>query len=446
MTAVAANDEIEHAKLGDLVFTPVANWHGQASFTFKVVDQSDAVSADAATATVTVSSVADAPVASDLSKSTAEDTALTFTAADFEGVYTDGDGDDLKEVQVVSLPASTAGALVLDDAATETAVKANDVIASDSLAKLKFTPAANFAGQATFGFKVVDVTNAASAEATATITVTPVNDAPAAGALGVSTAEDTALTFTAANFEDAFSDPDDGDTLKKVQVITLPASTEGTLALDDGATETAVAANDEVEHAKLGDLVFTPAANWNGDASFTFKVVDQSDAVSAAEATATVTVNSVADDPAAAALSKSTAEDTALSFTAGDFDGVFTDGDGDALKEVQVVSLPASTAGALALDDGETVTAVKANDVIASGSLGKLKFTPATNFTGQATFGFKVVDATNAASDQATATITVTPVNDAPVAIGAEPEHGGGHGADVHGGELRGSVQRPGRE
>ena len=38
------------------------------------------------------------------------------------------------------------------------------------------------------------------------------NDAPVASALSVSTAEDTALSFTAANFEGAFSDPDAGMT------------------------------------------------------------------------------------------------------------------------------------------------------------------------------------------------------------------------------------------
>ena len=89
------------------MFTPVANWNGQASFTFKVADQSDAESAAAATATITVTAVADAPVASDLTRSTAEDTALTFAASDFDGVYTDGDGDGLKAVQVVTLPATS---------------------------------------------------------------------------------------------------------------------------------------------------------------------------------------------------------------------------------------------------------------------------------------------------------------------------------------------------
>ena len=66
---------------------------------------------------------------------------------------------------------------------------------------------------------MVDQTDAASEAATATVTVTAAPDPPAAKALSVSTAEDTALTFTAANFDGAFSDPDSGDSLKKVRVV-----------------------------------------------------------------------------------------------------------------------------------------------------------------------------------------------------------------------------------
>ncbi len=405
-TAVTKDQKVAHGSLGTLNFTPVANWNGQASFTFKVVDQSDAESASTATATVTVTAVADAPAAGTLNVSTAEETALTFAASDFEGVFTDPDGDSLKAVKVVTLPAATAGALALGG----TAVTANRNIVKADLGTLKFTPVANYAGQATFTFKVVDTTNAESAAAaTARVTVTAVNDAPAASVLKVSTAEDTALTFAASDFEGAFSDPDSGDSLKSVMVTTLPAAAHGALALGT----TAVSTNQNIVSGDLGTLKFTPAADWNGDASFTFKVVDQSDAASAAAATATVTVTAVADAPAASALNVSTAEETALTFAASDFEGVFTDPDGDSLKAVKVVTLPAATAGALALG-GKAVTA---SQKIVKADLGTLKFTPVANYAGKATFTFKVVDTTDAASAAAaTATVTVTAVNDAPVA------------------------------
>ena len=141
---------------------------------------------------------------------------------------------------------------------------------------------------------------------------------------------------------------DTGDGLKAVRVVTLPASTAGTLALGAGT----VTANQKIVRGSLGTLKFAPAANWNGDASFTFKVVDGSDAESVA-ATATITVSKANDAPTAGALGVSTSEDTALTFTAADFDGVFTDVDtGDSLKAVRVATLPAATAGALTLGAG----------------------------------------------------------------------------------------------
>ena len=406
-TAVSADDVIAKADLGTLVFTPVANWNGDATFTFKVVDQSDAESASAATATVTVTAVADAPAASALNVSTAEETALTFAAGDFEGVFTDADGDSLKSVKVVTLPAATAGALALNG----TAVSADDVIVKGSLGTLVFTPVANYAGDATFTFKVVDTTDAESAAAaTATVTVTAVNDVPVASALSVSTTEDTALTFAASDFGGVVTDADAGDSLKSVKVVTLPAATEGALALNG----TAVTANQVIAKADLGTLVFTPVANWNGAAAFTFKVADTTDAESASAATATVTVTAVNDVPVASALSVSTLEDTALTFAASDFEGVFTDADAsDSLKTVKVVTLPAAAAGTLALNG----TAVTADDVIAKADLGTLKFTPVANWNGAATFTFKVADQSDAESaSAATATVTVTAVNDAPVA------------------------------
>ena len=96
-----------------------------------MVDQTDAASADAATATVTVSSVADAPTASALEVSTDEDTALTFKATDFEGVFSDPDaGDSLKKVQVITLPDAEHGALtvVLTVGQDATAVTENQEI------------------------------------------------------------------------------------------------------------------------------------------------------------------------------------------------------------------------------------------------------------------------------------------------------------------------------
>ena len=107
---------------------------------------------------------------------------------------------------------------------------------------------------------------------TITVNVTSVNDAPAGTNKTVTTLEDTAYTFTAADF--GFTDPSDSpaNNLLAVKITTLPAA--GTLT-DNGV---AVTAGQFITLADItaGLLKFTPVANANGSAyaSFTFQVQD----------------------------------------------------------------------------------------------------------------------------------------------------------------------------
>ena len=140
------------------------------------------------------------------------------------------------------------------------------------------------------------------------------DDTPTASNISKSTGEDTTLTFAASDFVGAFSDPD-GHTLKSVKIVTLPAAGHGTLKVGTAAAT----AGQTVAAASLGTITFEPVANWNGTASFTFKVTGSDDAESAAAATVTITVNAVDDAPTASNISKSTGEDTTLTFAASDF-------------------------------------------------------------------------------------------------------------------------------
>ncbi len=104
------------------------------------------------------------------------------------------------------------------------------------------------------------------------ITVTNVNDAPSGTNATVTTNEDSAYTFVAADF--GFSDTGDSpaNTLSAVRISTLPGAgtlTNNGVALSAGQTITLADIN-------LGRLVFTPVANANGNgyASFTFQVQD----------------------------------------------------------------------------------------------------------------------------------------------------------------------------
>ncbi|HEX5617343.1 MAG TPA: Ig-like domain-containing protein, partial [Solirubrobacteraceae bacterium] len=133
-------------------------------------------------------------------------------------------------------------------------------------------------------------------------------------------------------------------------------------------------------------LTYTPAANFTGTDSFTFTVTDADGAVDTG--TVSITVAPLNDPPVAADQSLTTPEDTprALTLTGSDIDG-----------------------------DALTFTAAAPSHGTLSGSGATLVYTPAANFNGTDSFTF-VVDDGHGGTDTGTVTITVTAVNDPPVA------------------------------
>src|SRR6185369_11981957 len=240
-----------------LTYTPAANYNGPDSFTFKANDGS--LDSNVATVSIAVTAVNDAPVASSQTVATDEDTAKAITLA-----ATDAEGSALTYT-VVTAPAH--GTL------------------TGTAPALTYTPAANYNGPDSFTFTANDGT-ADSNLATVTITVTSVNDVPVARSESVTTDEDTAKTITLAA-TDA-----EGSTLTYT-IVAPPA--HGTL------TGTAPA------------LTYTPAANYNGPDSFTFKANDGT--VDSNLATVTITVTAVNDAPVATSENVSTDEDTAKTIT-----------------------------------------------------------------------------------------------------------------------------------
>src|SRR5688500_15408213 len=153
-----------------------------------------------------------------------------------------------------------------------------------------------------------------------TVNVTSVNDAPSGANNTVTTLEDNAYTFTAADF--GFSDSD-GNTLLSIKITTLPGI--GSLTNNGGA----VNAGDFVTKADidLGRLVFTPSANANGAsyASFTFQVRDNGGTsnggidLDASPNTMTIDVTSVNDAPAGTDKTITHSQNSSYTFTASDF-------------------------------------------------------------------------------------------------------------------------------
>ncbi len=329
---------------------------------------------------------------------------------------------------------------------------------------LTYTPAPDFNGTDSFTFSASDG-SLDSAVATVTITVTPVNDPPVAMPDAYVTSEDTPLNGTSvlANDFDV-----DGDPFTAI-LVTGPA--HGTVNLNGN-----------------GAFVYTPASNYNGADSFTYRAKDGggfSDPV-----TVSLTINPTPDFVVGVSDSYSTNEDTPLvgsSVLANDinidgdpFTAVWISGpshgtlvlneDGTFLytpepnfngndsftyqarnglgvqgfPEVTIEVRPVNDAPVAAADAFTTAedtplagTSVLANDVdvdnnpltavlvtgAAHGTVvlnpdGTFLYTPAANYNGSDSFVYQAKDPSAAVSAPVTVSLTVTPVNDAPVALG----------------------------
>src|SRR5206468_2823480 len=150
-----------------------------------------------------------------------------------------------------------------------------------------------------------------------------------------------------------------------------------------------------------GTFSYTPATDYNGSDSFTYRAVDSLNGVSNT-ATVTITVNSVNEERESVAEGNSTNEDTALNGTtvlANDSDSHNgAPNENNTPLTAQLVSAP-SHAAAFTLN---------AN--------GTFSYTPATDYNGGDSFTYQAVDSLGGVSNTATVTITVNSVNDPPVA------------------------------
>ena len=406
-TPVVVGQAIGRAALASahLRFAPAPDGHGTpyAMFDFRVNDGTDD-SVSTYTVTIHVTAENDLPTAMDSAVVVGEDTTYTFSATDFS--FADIDGDPLSGVRITGLPRSGSGTLEVDDRA----VTLNEVIGRAEIdeGKLRFTPAADGNGMAytAFRFSVRDGSGDNPLRYTMFIDVTAANDAPTAANGSVSTAEDTAHVFGVGDF--GFADPDAGDSLSSVKIVSLPAA--GELVHDD----TAVTENAVVPRASIdsGKFEYRPPPNVVGApyASFGFKVSDGT-AESAESYTVAITVLPSNDAPTAADSKIVTGEDTAHVFSAAEFKFADID-DGGSLSKVRIVDLP--TAGALTL---RNVVVGAIREVRKSAiDEGVLRYVPESNENGAdyASFTFRVNDGTTESAADYRMTIDVTAANDAP--------------------------------
>ncbi len=270
-----------------------------------------------------------------------------------------------------------------------------------------------------------------TADKTITIEVTPVNDAPAGADSTVTINEDTSLVLMASQF--GFSDVNDNpaNTLAGVKITTLPGA--GSLTLNGAA----VIAGQFIGIAEInaGHLVFTPAANANGDgyASLTFQVQDNGGTANgsvnldATPNTLTINVAAVNDAPVVGGAVTGTATEDGASVT---LDALAKASDVDAGTTLSVTGLPGTLpAGVIYDPTTHSFTLDPSNAAYQSLAAGHMT---------TVTVNYSVSDGT--VTTPASVSWTVTGTNDAAV-IGAPTVSAVTEDVGVTGGNLTGTAR-----
>ncbi|MCR9310828.1 Ig-like domain-containing protein [Vibrio diabolicus] len=301
-----------------------------------------------------------APTAVDDSFSTEED-----TAKQFDLLANDSDIND-------------------DMVASSATVKTQPIKGQVSISNgvVTYTPNSNETGTDSFTYTVKDALLQESQDATVTVTIMAINDAPVAKALTINTDEDTASAAVSARSQ--AEDVEDGIPTGDLALVSLPQ--KGQVAIDQ----------------TVGTFVYTPNANENGSDSFTYTIADSEGGVSLA-ATVSVNIGSVNDSPVAEADSFTFDEDVTSTLDILSNDSDIEDG-----------SFTPSSITLQDLGQGEGGYSFATVSVNADGTL---KIVPTANVNGQHSFTYTLTDSGQAVSVPATVTLNITPVNDAPVAV-----------------------------
>jgi len=226
-----------------------------------------------------------------------------------------------------------------------------------------YTPVSNFYGTETIIYSVFDGTFL-NTSGTLTVTVTSVNDAP----VGVADAETISANAELTTIDVISNDTDiEADTLTITEVST---SGSGTVVITSNKID------------------YTPGANYIGTENISYSISDGTSTVTAIQLVITVINN----DPVAIADTLTVAEDAAL--TSVDVIDNDTDLNGDTLT---ITAVSTSGTGTITINDN------------------KIDYTPLANFHGTETITYTISDGISSVSG--TLTITVTAVNDAPVAV-----------------------------
>ena len=346
-----------------VTYTPAANYNGNDSFTYKANDGSH--DSNMATVSIAVTSVNDAPVANGQLVVANEDTPLTIVLS-----ATDIDSQSLN-FRIVSNPSK----------GTLSDISAPNCLTSDGgancTAAVLYIPMLDQNGSDGFTFIVSDG-NLDSNVAGISITVNLVNDGPVATDDFYAIGKDTALSVSAPGLLGNDNDADIAQSTLTALLVSGPSNASSfTLNAD-------------------GSFSYSPAADFTGTDSFTYKANDSVDDSNAA--TVTISVVEVNNRPIAS---------------------------NDFYKTDKEMLLSVSNRGVLANDNDADTPATSLTASVVTGPShaasftfnadGTFEYTPVSNFIGSDSFSYKANDGVNESSI-AMVTIGVLALNNFPVA------------------------------
>ncbi len=368
---------------GTVTYTPGTDFTGTDTFTYVSCDLGVPLPAlcDTAVVVINVQSLVDAPVAvnddgGDLTEDGADGTVNILTND------TDVDGNP-------SAPTNGAGQFSVDLDLGTTGLQTSFTNAQGewtydaATGVVTFNPADNVNGVISISYQLCDPT-ALCDNAAISFNVLPVNDVPLANDDAASTEEDTDVTIDVLG-----NDNDDTDN---------SGLDAGSVNVIDGPNNGTATVNGD------GSITYTPAVNYAGNDTLTYVVCDLGVPLPALCDTAIVVItvdplndapiitdgNGIPVDSATAA----TPEDQAIILCLS-----VTDADGDVVDVTGVLNGPAFG----------TISGLNDNDTC-------FTYTPDVNFFGTDSVLVVVCDV-NGACDTVYVGITVTPVNDAPLAV-----------------------------
>lgn len=393
LVASTAHGTLDFHDDGTFSYIPAPDFNGVDIFTYRVLDRYSAAS-NVGTVTINVADVNDEPIltANDPPATLEDSGQRTITGwANFNAG--NGENQGVADYEIMSIGNPNLFAM-----------GGWPSVSNDGT--LRFTPATNASGVATFEVRVRDTggTNNGGVDMseshTYTVVILPVNDAPVVTASPVAPVLEDAGQQSISHWASFNPGPGEAEQILlgyQVSSVSNPAlfSVQPTIAPD-------------------GTLVYTPAPNASGSSTFTITArdsggTDNGGVDTSTPQTFTITVQPVNDAPTFAAVNPAAVNEDASAQTVSSW-AAFSAGAGTT-ESSQVVS-------------GYIVSNVSNPALFAAGPVvsasGALTYTPAPNAFGTATFTVQVRDNGGTAnggvdtSAPQTFTITINPINDAP--------------------------------